>query len=35
VANDASSGSAKNRKAASYGTALIDEAEFLRLAGRR
>jgi DNA ligase (NAD+) len=35
VTNDPSSGSAKSRKAASYGTAVIDEDEFLGLAGRR
>jgi DNA ligase (NAD+) len=34
VTNDPSSGSAKNRKAASYGTALIGEDEFLALAGK-
>jgi len=35
VTNDPSSGSAKNQKAASYGTAVIDEDEFLRLTGRQ
>jgi len=35
VTNDPKSGSDKNKKAASYGVAVIDEAEFLRLAGVR
>jgi DNA ligase (NAD+) len=34
VTNDPSSGSDKNKKAASYGVAVIDEAEFLRLVGK-
>lgn len=34
VTNDPHSGSAKNQKAAAYGTKLIDEAEFLKLTGR-
>jgi NAD-dependent DNA ligase len=33
VTNDPGSGSEKNKKAASYGVAVIDEAEFLRLVG--
>jgi len=34
VTNDPASGSDKNRKAASYGVAIVDEEAFLRLAGR-
>jgi DNA ligase (NAD+) len=34
VTNDPHSGSAKNQKAAAYGTKLIDEAQFLKLIGR-
>ena len=34
VTNDTTSGSSKNQKAAKYGVAIIDEDEFLRLAGR-
>jgi DNA ligase (NAD+) len=34
VTNDPASGSDKNKKAASYGVGIIDEAEFLRMAGR-
>ncbi len=34
VTNDPDSGSEKNKKAASYGVAIIDEEAFLRLAGR-
>jgi DNA ligase (NAD+) len=34
VTNEPSSGSDKNKKAASYGVAVIDEAEFLRLVGK-
>jgi DNA ligase (NAD+) len=34
VTNDPSSGSDKNKKAASYGVGIIDEAEFLRMAGK-
>ncbi|MDE5899027.1 MAG: DNA ligase (NAD(+)) LigA, partial [Treponemataceae bacterium] len=33
VTNDASSGSAKNQKAAKFGVPVIDEREFLRMAG--
>jgi DNA ligase (NAD+) len=33
VTNDPSSGSDKNKKAASYGVTIIDEAEFLRMTG--
>jgi DNA ligase (NAD+) len=34
VTNDPSSGSEKNKKAVSYGVAIIDEAAFLALAGK-
>jgi len=34
VTNDPGSGSDKNKKAASYGVGIIDEAEFLRMAGK-
>jgi DNA ligase (NAD+) len=34
VTNDPDSGSDKNKKAASYGVDIIDEAEFLKLAGK-
>jgi DNA ligase (NAD+) len=34
VTNDPSSGSDKNKKAASYGVGIIDEEEFLRMAGK-
>jgi DNA ligase (NAD+) len=34
VTNDPGSGSEKNKKAASYGVAIIGEEEFLRLAGK-
>jgi DNA ligase (NAD+) len=34
VTNDPSSGSDKNKKAASYGVIIIDEEEFLRMAGK-
>jgi DNA ligase (NAD+) len=34
VTNDPGSGSDKNKKAASYGVGIIDEAEFLEMAGR-
>ena len=34
VTNDPSSGSDKNKKAASYGVGIIDQGEFLKMAGR-
>jgi DNA ligase (NAD+) len=34
VTNDPSSGSDKSKKAASYGVGIIDEEEFLRMAGK-
>jgi DNA ligase (NAD+) len=35
VTNDPSSGSEKNKKATSYGVGIVDEEEFLRMAGRK